>query len=105
MIGSQSSPVFALVAIVDLPQIQVMHHVGYKPRQMVFRQPILQTRRQKERLIQRTLAESLAHSGIKSKQRSNIVKYKCSIYFRQAHYSSQNWGQVQPNFSTPISAP
>src|ERR1700674_686004 len=64
MISSQSSPVFALVAVIDLSQIQVTHNVGDKARQMAFRQPILQARRQQERLIQRTLAESLAHSGI-----------------------------------------
>ena len=41
MIGRQAAPVLAIIAIIDLAQIEVMDHIRNKAREMIFRQPIL----------------------------------------------------------------
>src|SRR5215467_1678233 len=94
MVRGQSTPVLALVVVIDLAEVKLLDHVRYKPRQMILRKPVLQARRHQKGLIERTSSESLAH--IATMQATiNIVKQKCLIYLRQTHRLSQFRGQVQ----------
>jgi hypothetical protein len=41
-IGSLAAPILFVIGSMDCFQIQRIHHVHQKPRQMLFRQPVMQ---------------------------------------------------------------
>ncbi len=61
IIGRQPAPVSRLVGRIHRRQIQRLHHVRYKPRQMALGQPILQRRRQQIGLIEIAVPKLFAH--------------------------------------------
>jgi hypothetical protein len=46
---------------VNCAQIKRIHHIDQKASKMVFREPVMQRRRQQQRLIQIVGTETLAH--------------------------------------------
>ena len=63
MVG-QSAQAFLLIAVADLREIKLPHHVGNKAGQMVLRQPLLESRRQQQLLLRVVATEGLVHRRI-----------------------------------------
>jgi hypothetical protein len=61
MVGGQSPAVFPVISGVNRRQVQSIDYVADESRQVSFRQPVLQGRRQQQRLVQIAHPEALAH--------------------------------------------
>src|SRR5258708_9706502 len=83
MIRRSSAAIAALVATLDRAQIQRVHHIAYKQRQMPLRQPLLQICRQQQLLLWIVAQVDSAHTSHYNSS-SSLFSQKSLGLFRQA---------------------
>src|SRR5258708_3132682 len=83
MIRRSSASIAALVAPHDRAQIQRVHHIAYKQRQMPLRQPLLQICRQQQLLLWIVAQVDSAHTSHYNSS-SSLFSQKSLGLFRQA---------------------
>src|ERR1019366_2241156 len=76
-IGRSAAAIFRLIRGIDRTQLQRLHHIHQKTRQMLFWKPIVQRRRQKQSLIQIVGAETLSHVSHYKLVMTYITPYFC----------------------------
>jgi hypothetical protein len=60
----QLAPVALLVVSINRGEVKRLHHLRHEPRQVTFRQPIAQRRREQKHLVQIAVAKLFAHAPI-----------------------------------------
>ena len=72
--GSRSAiPVLLLVMRVNLSQVQLIRHGGDKVRQLVFEQPLLESRRQQQSVVGAIVKVGLAHQRLHTLYAGHII--------------------------------